>query len=1466
MSVVEFFSQPVWHRLSLTLVHFLWQGLAVGVIACAVVRVLGLQRGNPRYLAYLFAFALMAVSPLLTFTLLSVPAGPELAKPVPAQPVSLAPVRLAEKESSGPIARSLSPEPRPSRENVPTAEPIRPAPLRGMFDSTLQASLPWALVAWMGGVLILSVRLILGFLGVRRWRRGLEPLGEDLAARIVGLSERMGLPGFTRVFTSRHAREAVALGYLRPMVLLPAALVTQMPPEMLEAVIAHELAHIRRLDLWINLAQRVVETLLFYHPAVWWLSAHLRSERELCCDEMAVGATGERLVYASALEQAGRARLAGGQPAPALGFGQDRRSTLSRVRHVLGLPPVPADSRYWLAGVIAFLVLILLMVRAPASLTARVTSKNKSEAAPVEETPGSHTLPDGWSLDYDDGLRPDGGQTWHGGMAKDLSSLEIKPAGLGLSDTSWKEEEKYDFEVQSPRGERLGEIHIRFDRPAMQTGQMTLKPGPYLLRYTRGFGTAADNFRMHAGPFAVDLPKPGMYTLRFGSPLGSAEITGLLNGCYAMNFERMDGDFGITGLVYQNAGRHYTITGLPPGTYRLSAVTQRDECNVFVRQAQATLEAREKMRVDLTPPSQGDCSLEGVILGKPGTYRIPGPQQALSNPQWFVLIRKSGSGPITQAEAYEAVTMDSFYAVRGDKIVQEGEDRATYSIRGLVPGEYTVTVLEHPWFRGLPIERQQSRPLTLRAGEKAVLDFDLRAPIGPQPVRAGQVQAKTDGDDASEVRAKYEAAREASPHRYFMVVRNERNLWVAYRDGPRLYRAKYFFARVVAVGRRMDAEAAAQERATAGDTIPSLLAWANSHTPEYAEAYDGTQGASLSIDGYGHLQSNGKTRRPPLMLDFTSVHTLQSLGWPDTGFRISSYRIVTSDRYALENGLICVEEQHKVTSSRDGVMAEITRFYLHPAKDYLCQRMHEGNRDYAREITKYGQTADGRWYPLQLNEFGNRSSPEPISDTPSAVDIVSLDTHPTFPEGIFDPDALLARYAVQMTSNRAGTPALQSAEPDASQRRVAGQVVAGDTGQPIGSALIRVAVPAADMRFTRVAAKQITQSNGTKSTIYETRTDPNGRFDILVPGGGSLSLDALAPAYGTAAEHFSSDPTLLMLSNTAMSGTLRLDTSKLTLRLPRAAYVAGIVKDAQGAPAGGVPIRAQIRRERSTRHIASAETNEQGRFEIFDFPLQPQPGEVRELVFTPATAVPVTVSGLYDLSPEKLTSLEVTLPRGTKVTGLVLDAEGKAAAGVIVETARESIVRRQTTTDAKGRFELAGLEAGPIQLRAHATGVDQKAVQLLDLTDRDQEITLKMTRIEIKGQLKPVQLFGMQLVDVTPELKEVYGLYRDNGVLILDPGPDSARLDIGELKKGYCFWIIGRKDISDLKEMVSELLRQLAPPWTPEPGRPRVPLRRVHVVYMARKGTSTKHMVLTPEDIAELRALAQKLGITAAGN
>ena len=109
---------------------------------------------------------------------------------------------------------------------------------------------------------------------------------------------------------SERVVEAVAVGFLKPMVLLPAAWIGNVPPDVLEAVLAHEISHLRRYDLWVNLLQRFVEAALFYHPAVWWLHERFRQEREYCCDELAATTVSGRAAYARALEFVATERVA----------------------------------------------------------------------------------------------------------------------------------------------------------------------------------------------------------------------------------------------------------------------------------------------------------------------------------------------------------------------------------------------------------------------------------------------------------------------------------------------------------------------------------------------------------------------------------------------------------------------------------------------------------------------------------------------------------------------------------------------------------------------------------------------------------------------------------------------------------------------------------------------------------------------------------------------------------------------------------------------------------------------------------------------------------------------------------------------------------------------------------------------------------------------------------------------------
>jgi ankyrin repeat protein/beta-lactamase regulating signal transducer with metallopeptidase domain len=378
MTFIRFLSEPFWQQLGLTLIHFLWQGLAVALGVTTAVRLFRLGHGHGRHAAYLLAFTLMAMCPLLTFLVIGRPAE---TGPMPPEPV------VAGADAS----------PTMGIVEAPPVEDVVIAPASGVEMARAEATpepkanrlqewLPWAVGFWMLGVTVLSLRLLLGYIGIQRWRRCVEPLPQELTQRIDRLAQKLGLPKSSRIFVCPAISEAAAVGYLRPMVLLPVAVLTRMDPAMIEAVVAHELAHIRRLDLWVNLAQRIVETLLFYHPAVWWLSNRLRVEREFCCDEMAVEATGERLTYASALETVQRGRLAAAQPALALALGQSRRPTLSRVHHILGLPPAPSDSPFWLAGVVAVVILALMAMPAVSLLTAPADAKTSEANEPLTPT------------------------------------------------------------------------------------------------------------------------------------------------------------------------------------------------------------------------------------------------------------------------------------------------------------------------------------------------------------------------------------------------------------------------------------------------------------------------------------------------------------------------------------------------------------------------------------------------------------------------------------------------------------------------------------------------------------------------------------------------------------------------------------------------------------------------------------------------------------------------------------------------------------------------------------------------------------------------------------------------------------------------------------------------------------------------------------------------------------------------
>src|SRR5262249_24799390 len=158
------------------------------------------------------------------------------------------------------------------------------------------------------------------------------------------------------------AHTPAVVGWLRPVVLVPAAALAGLPPEQLEALLIHELAHIRRHDYLVNVLQGVVEALLFYHPAVWWVSGHIRTEREFCCADIVVGVNGDVLTYARAL-----AEMESFRPAhPGVAMAANSGSLIRRIGRLLAPEERPEARTFSGAGVAMSAILVATMILLPA--------------------------------------------------------------------------------------------------------------------------------------------------------------------------------------------------------------------------------------------------------------------------------------------------------------------------------------------------------------------------------------------------------------------------------------------------------------------------------------------------------------------------------------------------------------------------------------------------------------------------------------------------------------------------------------------------------------------------------------------------------------------------------------------------------------------------------------------------------------------------------------------------------------------------------------------------------------------------------------------------------------------------------------------------------------------------------------------------------------------------------------------
>jgi soluble lytic murein transglycosylase-like protein len=211
-------------------------------------------------------------------------------------------------------------------------------------------------------------------------RRAALPLPEAWQRTVARLSCALGVAREVRIGESPDVAVPTVVGWLRPVILLPLSLVSTLPPSTVEAVLLHELAHVRRHDYLVNALQQALAALLFYHPCVHWVSRVAREEREHCCDDLAVSVTGDPVFYARALASVEAARA---EPFP-LGVASNGGSLMQRIERLLGTPSVPARARAsWPAPALAAAVLVALAVLpvAACSDAARTDASGKTTMA-----------------------------------------------------------------------------------------------------------------------------------------------------------------------------------------------------------------------------------------------------------------------------------------------------------------------------------------------------------------------------------------------------------------------------------------------------------------------------------------------------------------------------------------------------------------------------------------------------------------------------------------------------------------------------------------------------------------------------------------------------------------------------------------------------------------------------------------------------------------------------------------------------------------------------------------------------------------------------------------------------------------------------------------------------------------------------------------------------------------------------
>ena len=379
-----------------SLLHFVWQGALLGLAVAGVLWLCRRRSANARYAVASGGLLTLLATPVVTAAVLW-----DSARTVD----TVAPTDRAATRALG--SASTQGHALVGRDSM------------NAVHGRVAAALPAVVAVWLAGVSLLLVRMGGGLWRVHRlYEAGLAAPASRWQAVAARLASRLGLLDAVRVVESRLVGTPTVVGWMRPVILLPVAALANLTPAQVEAILAHELAHIRRHDYLVNLLQSLGETVLFYHPAVWWVSGRIRTEREDCCDDVALVVSGDRVGYASAL--AALEEWRGRETAPALGVADGPLS--GRVRRILDRPP---DTRSRSRGrMAAWTAALVLCAGIGTAVWPRQGTTHATQVAGTGAVQGAQTTPGAAAVDWRASQTEHFEIRYGAGLADDLDRVE----------------------------------------------------------------------------------------------------------------------------------------------------------------------------------------------------------------------------------------------------------------------------------------------------------------------------------------------------------------------------------------------------------------------------------------------------------------------------------------------------------------------------------------------------------------------------------------------------------------------------------------------------------------------------------------------------------------------------------------------------------------------------------------------------------------------------------------------------------------------------------------------------------------------------------------------------------------------------------------------------------------------------------------------------------------------------------